>query len=803
MTPPRGTSETASAGPAAPGERRGTISCVVDTDPRFHLDVLRWFACLTRVAGVRPDDLVVHAVGEDATGPLRHLRARGVRVRRIEPFDRRSPHCNKIAGALALAAGEGVVVLTDADVAILEDPRALATAPRSLALKPVGAPNPPLEVLERVFAAAGLPRPPLVALDWLAGEATLAGNGNGGLYLLTASLLAEVAEAWAAWASWLLDRVELLDAWQVHVDQVALALALAATGIEPVRLDPRWNLQINIAERIPADQPQPAVVHYHDRLDPGGLVQPVGKPHVDRAIRLANEAIAAEWRQAFPNETFWDCRYRTNPELGSGVGSRGKALEAKRRLLESVVDSLRPTSVLDVGCGDGRATHGLELPAYVGLDVSSQAVALARATRPDGDYRVGTLAELELAADLVICLDVLIHQPALGEYESLVGRLLAAAGRALVVSGYERPPTSGSPIVYFHEPLSTTIARLAPEARLTPLRREHEITTFLVLQPGAVVERMPSAPPSVRPRPFRARPRRLASRSRALATDLAFALAPRPATRAVVVLGMHRSGTSAMTRIVNLLGVPVGREDDLIQADGANARGYWESLSLTRFQDALLARLGGRWDDPPPLEPGWERRLDLVREVGRARRIVRRVYGDLPVWAWKDPRTSLTLPFWRRTLRRDPIAVVLHRHPLEVARSLAARDGFSKRRSLALWERYNRELLANVAGLPVLVVAYERLVDDPLGVAASARAFLAANGVPVRGVPEEEIRGFVDRSLRHSRFDELDLGADPDVSDEQQDVFRLLHSLEGPHDAFAGLAAGPAGSAARAAHAAS
>ncbi|MGH9078735.1 MAG: hypothetical protein ACRDYE_01415, partial [Acidimicrobiales bacterium] len=129
-----------------PRHAKGVFSCVVDAHPRFHLDALRWFAALTTVAGVDPRELTVHVVGPADSDALGFLVGRGVSVRRVDPFDARSPHCNKIAGALRLAEDpiDGMAVLCDTDVVVLEDPRGLALPPRSIAGKIVDTPVPPL-----------------------------------------------------------------------------------------------------------------------------------------------------------------------------------------------------------------------------------------------------------------------------------------------------------------------------------------------------------------------------------------------------------------------------------------------------------------------------------------------------------------------------------------------------------------------------------------------------------------------------------------------------------------------------------
>jgi SAM-dependent methyltransferase len=475
---------------------RGTFSCVVDEHPRFHLDALRWFASLTTIAGVDPRDLVIHVVGSDTSDALVHLRSRGVTVRSIDRFDPRSPHCNKVAGALRLVdeQTEGLVVLCDTDVAVLEDPRTLVLPPGSIGGKVVDTPVPPLEVLYEIFAVAEVPVPPTTPLPWGEHQSTIVGNSNGGLYLIPAPLLPVVAHAWETWANWLLARRELLLDWTFHLDQVAMALALAAEGIGSAQLDVRWNTPIHDLTRIPPDPPTPAVIHYHQEIDHEGRIRVTGSPSIDRQIERVNKAIGQLWQEAFPNDTFWQWRYLTDPELGSGIGSRGQPLLGKRELLATLLEAIAPTSVIDVGCGDGEATRDLPMPGYVGIDVSSEAVRLAKIGRSEGTFLVGSLADFPVRADLTICLDVLVHQSDVVAYRDLVARLWESADRALVISGYEQSRGTEYPRVHFHEPLSATLLAVAPEAEYYPVREEHGITTFVVLRP----------PPAPHPRDLRA-----------------------------------------------------------------------------------------------------------------------------------------------------------------------------------------------------------------------------------------------------------------------------------------------------------
>lgn len=246
---------------------------------------------------------------------------------------------------------------------------------------------------------------------------------------------------------------------------------------------------------------------------------------------------------------------------------------------------------------------------------------------------------------------------------------------------------------------------------------------------------------------------------------------------------MHRSGTSATTRLVNLLGVPIGDRADVKPPTRANAAGYWESNSLTAFNDRLLRTLGGSWAAPPRLGPGWERDPGLGRHRRRARQLFRRVHQTRQ-WVWKDPRTSVTLPFWLAALRVSPVAILTYRHPLDIARSLGPRYGIDKRLALALSERYMRGGLAGVRGLPVFVMPYDGLVLDPLGWCNRLRAFLERHGIACASSGTRRAAASIDRTLRHHFAGGDALVTDSDISPEQREIIAVLESRLGGHDAF-------------------
>jgi hypothetical protein len=212
-----------------------------------------------------------------------------------------------------------------------------------------------------------------------------------------------------------------------------------------------------------------------------------------------------------------------------------------------------------------------------------------------------------------------------------------------------------------------------------------------------------------------------------------------------------------------------------------NPTGFWESRSLTAFNDRLLAELGCDWSCPPALAPRWHREPP-VAALGRPARELFASVMPSGQWVWKDPRLCVTLPFWLDCLAVSPAIVLATRNPLEVADSLGRRNGFGRPYALALWERSLRHALAVAEGLPLLVTDYAGLVADPVAWCRDAARFLAGQGVRVGELPERAVLDFVQPSLRGSAHTADEVLADPAVSGPQRALFTALTSLAGAHE---------------------
>ena len=164
-------------------------------------------------------------------------------------------------------------------------------------------------------------------------------------------------------------------------------------------------------------------------------------------------------------------------------------------------------------------------------------------------------------------------------------------------------------------------------------------------------------------------------------------LAPAPAStgpaRAIAVLGMHRSGTSALTGSLAEAGVYLGQV--LGHSIPQNRKGLQEPASVLFMQENLLQANGGSWDNPPrTLE--WGRMHTAVRDLFLESR------EKFEPWAFKDPRTLMTLEGWLE-VKPDLDLAGIFRDPLAVAHSLQRRNGFSLMKGLYLWHAYNERLL--------------------------------------------------------------------------------------------------------------
>ncbi len=188
--------------------------------------------------------------------------------------------------------------------------------------------------------------------------------------------------------------------------------------------------------------------------------------------------------------------------------------------------------------------------------------------------------------------------------------------------------------------------------------------------------------------------------------------------KAICILGMHRSGTSAVARALNLLGPYIGRPEHMMKpVEGDNPQGFWENMLIYTLHEKILSSLSSSWDSimPPPGE--WWKQPVLGRHRGNLINIIEHEFGGHDLWMWKDPRTSLLLPFWQNVAQERGIeisCVISIRNPLDVAASLKRRNRIPESKSLSLWLLYTLSALHYTAHEKRVLVSFDDLIEDPV-----------------------------------------------------------------------------------------
>jgi hypothetical protein len=188
----------------------------------------------------------------------------------------------------------------------------------------------------------------------------------------------------------------------------------------------------------------------------------------------------------------------------------------------------------------------------------------------------------------------------------------------------------------------------------------------------------------------------------------------RAARVALVVLGMHRSGTSAMARSLALSGAALPAV--LMPAADGNLAGHWEPERIADFNEAVLNAQGSRWDEIFGPRGGAQTAGEDKPLMSRARQLLRDDYGDADLIVLKEPRINRLLDLWRPALELEgfaPVYIFMVRSPQEVAASLRLRNGLSTSQGLLLWASYMLTAERATRGQPRVFIPFDQLLYEP------------------------------------------------------------------------------------------
>jgi len=249
--------------------------------------------------------------------------------------------------------------------------------------------------------------------------------------------------------------------------------------------------------------------------------------------------------------------------------------------------------------------------------------------------------------------------------------------------------------------------------------------------------------------------------------------------RAIIVLGMHRSGTSALARTLNLCGVDLG-SNLMPPGPEDNVKGFWEHLNIFQANEKLLHGLNSSWDDVRALPDRWwtsdfaeAYKLEIIS-------VLERDFSNSPFWGVKDPRICRFLPLWHPILEQTdnkPFFLIIVRNPLEVVASLSKRDGFSKGKSCLLWLKHLIESEKGTRNSSRVFVTYDELLSDWNGLLSRVEKTFGFKWPKNPAKASSEIKSFLQDSMRHNRVTDTTLIKDKTLSKWIRDLYQAINRI--------------------------
>jgi hypothetical protein len=245
--------------------------------------------------------------------------------------------------------------------------------------------------------------------------------------------------------------------------------------------------------------------------------------------------------------------------------------------------------------------------------------------------------------------------------------------------------------------------------------------------------------------------------------------------KGILVLGMHRSGTSAFTRVLNLLGCAL--PDNLIGGGDGNETGHWEAISVVSLNDQIFTSAGSRWDDWGPLNDDW-RKSSLRDDMLQKAAVLIEDHTDLgSLFAIKDPRLCRLADVWLAAMdeaKVEPSVVVMVRNPAEVIASLESRDLMAPGYSQLLWLRHALDAEFFSRGSNRVVCRYDQLMSNWFSVIDRVRTGLGIT-LP-RNSPSVhlEIEQYLNDEHRHHEIPLEAVIDNPALSDWLRRTFAIM-----------------------------
>ena len=246
----------------------------------------------------------------------------------------------------------------------------------------------------------------------------------------------------------------------------------------------------------------------------------------------------------------------------------------------------------------------------------------------------------------------------------------------------------------------------------------------------------------------------------------------------IVVLGMHRSGTSAVVKALSCLGVSLG--DDFMPPGKDNPKGFFEDKAINQLNIEMLEVIGQNWFSLSLVTDADVEKLVALGYLEKATDLLTKKMAAVTAFGFKDPRVSKLFTFWKLVFARidcDIRYVFCLRHPLSVANSLYQRNKTPIQKGYLLWLSYNLAIVSEAQNLSLIGLDYDQLMEQPL---VSLQHLAAQLELDIDTQAANQFATeFLDQTLRHTKFDEAAIKRDPQCPFAIAETYPLLQQFLG------------------------
>jgi len=242
----------------------------------------------------------------------------------------------------------------------------------------------------------------------------------------------------------------------------------------------------------------------------------------------------------------------------------------------------------------------------------------------------------------------------------------------------------------------------------------------------------------------------------------------------ICILGMHRSGTSMLTRILNLCGLSLGKSEEMFTPTYHNQKGHWENNRFMEINIEIIRFFSNKisdWNTRITFPENWQKIQKIKNIKKRAIKLVKDFDSRYQSWGWKDPRNCITLPFWQEILGNRLKYIIVLRQPIDIANSLLKRNNYPVTQGLLLWDKYMTNAITFTNNLSKYFIVSEQLFSNRKKEIMSLIKFINDKNITYNQKTDQKIKNFISNDHWHNQQYK------PILNTDQNEITKLISQL--------------------------